>query len=143
MRIIFCILILFIALDLMSQEVDSKEIIIDPIEYQAEFPGGNDSLWCFFESNIDYNILNTRNLEGRIITIFVIDTFGRTTQIKTNPEYSLRFKDIIKDSIIENEIKRVIALMPVWKPATQLDKKVRMQYSLQIIIPYTMKRCLN
>jgi len=141
MRIVFFILTLIISLDLMSQEIDSTQLIIDPVELQAEFPGGVDSLWCFFENTISYNILNSRNLKGKIYTRFVIDTCGNVSQIETNPEFALRFNEAIKDSIIEKEIKRVIKLMPKWTPATQMGKKVKMGYFLPIKIPYTDFKC--
>lgn len=141
MRIVFFILTLIISLELFSQEVDSTQLIIDPVELQAEFPSGMDSLWCFFESTISYNILNSRNLKGKIFTKLVIDTSGKVAQIETNPEFALRFKGTLKDSVIENEIKRVIKSMPQWIPATQMGKKVKMEYIFPIKIPYTDFKC--
>jgi hypothetical protein len=141
MRIVFYILTLIISLDTLAQNIDTTKLIIDPVEYQAEFPGGVDSLWCFFESHIDYKILNSRNLKGKIYACFVIDTCGSVSQIETNPEFALRFKGILKDDIVENEIKRVIALIPKWKPATSMDKKVKMRYSLPVNVPYLNFKC--
>ena len=143
MRIVFLILTLIISLDLFSQEIDSTQLAVVPVEVQAKFPGGMDSLWCFFERTISYNILNSKNLKGKIYTRFVINTFGKVSHIETNPEFGLRFNGVVKDSIIEKEIKRVINLMPQWIPATQMGKKVDMGYFLPINIPYTDFKCAS
>ena len=141
MRIGFLIVILSISLDLFAQQVDSTQLIIDPVELMPEFPGGMDSLWCYIESTVSYSIINSRNLKGKIYTRFVIDTDGKVSQIETNPEFALRFSEVFKDSIIEKEITRVIKLMPKWKPGTQMGKKVKVGYSLLIKIPYTDFKC--
>ena len=53
----------------------------------------------------------------------------------------MRLNDAFKDSVIENEIKRVIKLMPKWKPATQIGIKVKCGFSLPIKVPYTKFKC--
>jgi hypothetical protein len=143
MRTFIFIMISFFSIDSFSQETDSIVEIIDPIEILAEFPGGMDSLWCFIETRLNYDKLNLKEKKGKIFTSFVIDTTGNVTKIEINPEYVLRFKELVHDAIIENEIKRVLGQMPKWTPAMILDRKVPMSFTLPIKIPYTVFKCLS
>lgn len=118
-----------------------SESIIDYFETPPEFPGGMDSLWCFIETNLDFNIINLQKAFGKVYTIFVIQPTGQVSDIKVNPEYTSRTPGLLKDSIIENEIKRVLQLMPRWTPGTQRDNPIRISFSLHFQIPYTDFKC--
>ncbi len=102
-----------------------------------------DSLWCFIETRFNYDKINLNNKEGKIFVSFVIDTIGNVTKIEINPDYVLRFKGILHDEMIENEIKRVMEQMPRWTPAMLLNQKVPMSFTLPIKIPYTDFKCLS
>ena len=118
-----------------------REKIIDPIEVSPKFPGGENSLWCFIENNINFKILHYSNHQGKVLVFFEIDTTGKVINIQTNPDYTQRLEWLVNDSLIENEIKRVIKLLPDWKPGMQRDKPVRVRYTLPIKIPYTDYKC--
>jgi hypothetical protein len=141
MKIPLWILFILLTLSLYAQDENTTDIIIDPIESCPVFPGGEDSLWCFLENSFHFDRLNSGNQKGRIYTTFVIDTSGCITDIKINPENISRLRPVVSDSVVENEVRRVLELMPPWSPASQMGKKVRCLYSLPVKIPYTNFRC--
>ncbi len=124
--------------------VDSLSVgdeMITYLETPPIFPGGEDSLWCFIESNLDFKILNYSKHQGKVLVFFEIDTTGKVINIQTNPEYTQRLEWLVNDSIIENEVKRVITLLPDWRPGLQRDKPVRVKYTMLFKIPYTDYKC--
>lgn len=140
-KTILCIQAILLSIQLSAQEKDSENILIDPIEISAEFPGGYDSLYCFFESLVDIEILNSKDIKGKLITTFEIDSVGNVSQIIANPEYTLNLNGIITDSVIEKEIKRTLELMPNWIPATLGGRNVRTQQTFIVRIPYVDFKC--
>ena len=135
----------------VAQEIDIIDFdtistdneMITYIETPPKFPGGEDSLWCFFESNLDFNILNFHEKHGKVLAFFEIDTTGKVVNIKTNPVYTQRLEWLVNDSLIETEIKRVLELSPIWTPGSQRDKPIKISYTLPIKIPYTDFKCAN
>jgi TonB family protein len=115
--------------------------IIDPVEISPKFPGGEDSLWCFIETNLDFEIINYKNCLGKVVVFFDIDIKGNVTNVKINPEILKQHEWLVKDSLIENEISRVIHLLPPWTPGALMDKPVPINYVLPIAIPYTDFKC--
>ncbi|MDI3545553.1 MAG: hypothetical protein PWP68_970 [Rikenellaceae bacterium] len=128
-------------IDSKIDSVSSDYELIDYIETPPQFPGGEDSLWCFIENNLDFKILNYSKHQGEVLVFFEIDTTGKVINIQTNPDYTQRLESLVNDSLIENEIKRVIKLLPDWKPGLLINKPIRVQYILPINIPYTDFKC--
>jgi hypothetical protein len=118
-----------------------NEEMITYIETPPKFQGGEDSLWCFIENNLDFKILNYSNSQGKVLVCFEIDTTGKVINIQTNPDYTQRLEWLVNDSLIESEIKRVIKLLPDWVPGLQRYKPIRVKYTLPIKIPYTDYKC--
>ena len=144
MKKILIIVLLIVRLLNVHSQINNDSIEyrhIDLIETSSIFPGGEDSLMCFIESNLDFEILNFHKDYGRVRAFFVIDTLGKVTDIETNSEHAQRFGWDLKDSLIENEIKRVLKLLPDWTPAQLNNKPVRVGYTLPIEIPYTNFKC--
>ena len=100
---------------------DFNEIIIDPIEYNAEFKYGNDSLMKIIYSNMKI----TEN-KGTVWVSMVIDSFGNIGNIKIrkteNEKLNLEAIKLVK--LIPNE----------WKPAEfgPERKKINTKYTLPI-----------
>jgi hypothetical protein len=105
------------------------------------FPGGYDSIWCFLESNFNYDILNTDQKMARYLIKFVVDSSGVAKDfsfISTMPH------DIVNDhadSLKRIEILRVLALMPKWEPARQFNKNFKCWVAIPIKTPYTEFKC--
>lgn len=128
-------------IDSKIDSVDSDYEMITYIETPPQFPGGEDSLWCFIENNLDFKILNYSNHQGKVLVFFEIDTTGKVINVQTNPDYTQRLEWLVNDSLIENEIRRVIKLLPDWEPGLQKDKPIRVKYTLPIKIPYRDYKC--
>lgn len=144
-KLLILTLLTFTTLTGFSQtEIDSVNSdyeMITYIETSPQFPGGEDSLWCFIESKLDFKILNCAKHQGRVLSYFEIDTTGKVINIETNPEFTQRLNSVLNDSLIENEIKRVLKLLPDWSPGLQRDKPIRLKYALPFKIPYTDFKC--
>lgn len=124
-----------------SQKNDSDVVIIDYIQDIPRFPGGYDSLWCMLEKNFKYDILNSDQKSVTFIVRFVIDSLGVSRNFKCTVT---RPRDIIlnhADSMKIQEIFRVLALLPKWEPAKQMNKGVNTWLMIPIKTPYTEFRC--
>ena len=106
-----------------------------------QFPGGVDSLLCFIESKLNFKILDDTKHKGKILAFFIIDTTGKVTDIEINPESTQLIHGVINDSLIENEFKRVLNLLPDWTPGLQKGKPVQVSYHLAFKIPYKDVKC--
>lgn len=105
-------------------EDDSQFVTGAVISINAEFPGGIDPFYTFFgnEFKTPENI-NTKNLKIRIS--FAVEKNGSLSYIESVPAV---------DKTIEQEIIRVLSLSPKWQPGESNGKKIRMQYSLPIVL---------
>ena len=144
-KILLIILLITRQLNLYSQinndSLSNEHKIIDLIETSTIFPGGEESLRCFIESNLDFGIINFHKDYGRVRVFFIIDASGKVTNIETNSEQAQRYGWDLKDSLIENEIKRVFELLPDWTPAFLNNIPIKVGYTLPIEIPYTNFKC--
>ena len=73
------------------------------------FHGGEDSLWCFIERNLDFTVLNNSQHQGVVMVFFEIDTTGKVIHVRTNPESTQGREWLVNDRLIEDEIKRVFS----------------------------------
>jgi hypothetical protein len=141
MRKLAIILLLITNLTLTGQIPDSTIEIIDYLETAPTFPGGDKEIWCFFENNFRYDILNTTKIKARYFIRFIVDTTGYPSNIEfiaTRPEIKDNYSD---DSLIKREILRVFHFMPKWNPAEIQGTKVPCRYVLPIEIPYNNFKC--
>lgn len=116
--------------------VVTKTVVSDPVkpasvetsfrmvDKSAEFPGGDEALMRFLSRQIQYpKKAKRKNIQGKVTAEFVIDKEG-----------------IVKDIHIlqglgygcDEEVLRVLMMMPRWKPAEQAGKKVSSTYSLPV-----------
>jgi hypothetical protein len=107
---------------------DSAIIFQGPPEYEASFPGGQDSLYKFIYKNLNFpdSIKNT-DIKGKVFVDLEIDYSGKITQIRI-------LKGLTQS--IDDEIVRVVRLMPDWIPAT--IRKTRIESTHSLIIPIVM-----
>lgn len=113
-------------------KINSKKVVEDEslfvtgavMQTNAEFPGGIDPFYTFFgkEFKTPENT-NTKNLKIRIS--FAVEKNGTLSYIASDP---------VIDKTIENEIIRVLSLSPKWQPGESNGKKIKMQYSLPIVL---------
>jgi periplasmic protein TonB len=102
--------------------------IFESVEIQPEYPGGQDAMYAYIGKNFKYPDEARRfEIEGRVIISFVVDEEGGISDVKAvMPEarqlgYGL-----------EQEAIRVVKGMPRWKPGRQLNRAVKVRYTLPI-----------
>ena len=141
MRTLLTSILLILTLTASSQVKDTSDIIIDQFEQMPVFPGGIDAIWCFFESNFNFDILNADQNQTKYFVKLTIDSTGRAKDynfITTRPQ---TISKVHLDSLKRHEILRVFKLMPKWEPALQNGKKVSCWYTMPIITPYKDFKC--
>ncbi|HCS22043.1 MAG TPA: hypothetical protein DIW47_16055 [Bacteroidetes bacterium] len=110
-------------------EVGIREVTDEPeifvvVEEMPEFPGGTDSMTKFIWSNLNYPDSAVRhNIQGKVAVQFVIDEEGRVTDPK-----------IVKGLGwgCDEEVLRIVKLMPNWTPGKQKGKPVKVRFVLPI-----------
>ncbi len=107
--------------------LNSKEkvVCIYPMEIQAEFPGGEDSLMEFIDKKFIYPAIQG-DVEGIVYIGFVIDSLGNVSKAKI-----LRSLHPLYDK----EALRVVNMMPRWKPTIRNGKNVSNEWILPIAFP--------
>lgn len=104
-----------------SQE---KEILLEA-EVNPEFPGGEDALYAFISKNVNYpNKEKENNITGKVIARFAIMQDGSVEKITILSQTPKAFND---------EVIRVLKLMPKWKPGMQLGKPVAVYFTIPIM----------
>ncbi|WP_258101058.1 energy transducer TonB [Marinoscillum pacificum] len=96
--------------------------IIDPVETMPVFPGGQDSLRTFIERNNNWQV-GRETIVGKVFIAFVVEVDGSITNI-----------EIMRGlhPSCDEEAKRIIGLMPNWKPGEQMGTPVRTKMILPI-----------
>ncbi len=88
---------------------------------RAEFPGGQKERLKFIEKNMEYpNAAYDKGIEGAVYVSFYVEEDGSLSNI-----------EIIKglEGGFNEEVVRLIKLMPKWKPAIRDGKPIRMKIS--------------
>lgn len=102
----------------------TRQVAPEPLELAPEFPGGIEALYKVIEDSLNYPVNSlAKNVGGRVVVQFVIDTLGQPTKItiidSVNPE-------------IDQEAIRLIGLLKNWTPGMYHGKKVSVQYWLPL-----------
>lgn len=105
-------------------EDESKFITGAVMETNAEFPGGIEQFYNFFAKEFkkpeDSNVGKLK-----IILAFAVEKNGSVSYLQSQPAI---------DEPLEKELKRVLSLCPKWEPGESNGKKIKMQYSLPIVL---------
>jgi hypothetical protein len=112
-----------------SQNIDTSNI---PPIFQGgkNFNDGSKKFRCFIDNNIDKAKINSKI--GKVCVTFIIDSTGLLKDIKI-----LRHLD----SIIENELIRVLEIMPKWKPGIIEGKPVSTPMNYCLNFPLENNNC--
>jgi TonB family protein len=95
------------------------------VEIMPEFPGGAESINRYLAQNIIYPKLAAQNgIEGIVYVSFVVDKMGDVRNVR-----------ILRGigGGCDEELVRVVKLMPRWKPGTQNEKPVNVLYNMPFI----------
>lgn len=120
----------------MEEEVEVAFAVIEDVPV---FPGCEGlskikTKECFQQKMQEHVIKNFKypetaldlGIQGRVSVIFVIDSKGHTTNIRSRGP----------DKILETEAERIIGLLPKMQPGKQRGKPVRVTYAIPIFFKY-------
>lgn len=94
------------------------------VEQLPEFPGGMVELMKWITKNLKYPYQAQKNkVQGLVVVTFIINRDGSIANIKVDKSV---------DPALDNEAKRVVRMMPRWKPGLQNDKPCRTMFSIPI-----------
>ncbi len=103
------------------------EKVFTYVEKMPEFPGGESALMDFVRNNTVYpNREHDLDIEGKALLKFVVNEDGSIANIAVMKTDSRGFGE---------EGKRVVALMPKFKPGMQAGKPVKVQF----VLPFQFK----
>ena len=95
-----------------------------PIEISPEYPGGFTEMMKFLAKNIVYPQEAKENgIQGKVYAEFVVRNDGSLSDIK-----------IVRGigELCDQEVIRVLKLMPKWTPGKQKGKKVHVRFTLPV-----------
>ena len=107
-----------------NTKTEENEKVYTVTEVMPQFPGGTDALLQFLSKNIKYpEEARKNNISGRVYVTFVVNKSGKVEQVR-----------ILRGigGGCEEEVLRVMSLMPDWSPGTQDGKTVSVQYNLPV-----------
>lgn len=123
MKKIFIIIMMLHVKLALAQNTEPE--IFKVVEQMPEFPGGEQALYKFISDNVRYpDSAIQYNKEARIRVKFVVNETGKITNVSTqssNVGYGL-----------EAEARRVITLMPDWRPGKNNGKFVKVYFQIPI-----------
>lgn len=103
--------------------IDSSKVVVF-VETMPEYPGGQEAMYAYLNKNIKYPKADfNKNVSGKVIVQFVIDTSGYVTDSKVVKSVS---------PTIDAEALRVINGMPQWRPGYHKGKAVKVMMTLPI-----------
>ena len=104
-----------------EQKAKEEDNIHISVEKMPEFPGGKEAFGRFLSRNLKYPLLAQENgIEGRVVCRFVVNKDGSISDI-----------EVVKgvEESLDQEVIRVLKLMPKWIPGRQGGKVVRVKFT--------------
>ena len=127
MKKLFLIMLLaFVSVNAYSQSDDADNDVYNMVDQSAKFQDGYNSIIKFVQENIKFPAeAQENNVHGKLMVSVVVEKDGLLSDIK------------IKKGLgygLDEEIVRIIKMMPKWQPAQHKGKAVRQ--SQTIMIPF-------
>ena len=104
-----------------SEKLEKEDVVLIP-DVNPEFPGGDEAMMQFLAENIHYpDTAKEYGITGKVYIKFVIEKDGTVSNI-----------NVIRDigGGCGEETKRVVAIMPRWRPGKVGGRNVRSQFIL-------------
>ncbi len=104
---------------------DPDKVIFTPVQNPPEYPGGYPALLKFLERNLNYpEMAKEAGIQGKVYVSFIVWKDGSVSDIK-----------IIRGigGGCDEEVLRVLKLMPKWKPGEQNGKKVNVAFRMPVV----------
>ena len=103
----------------------AKSDILVIAEQMPEYVGGQVAMSKFLSENLIYPAQAKKDsIEGRVYVEFVVDSIGKLRDINI-------IKSLSKEC--DEEVLRVISMMPAWKPGRQDHNPVNVRFLVPII----------
>jgi protein TonB len=107
-----------------KEETEEESVTVDWAEIMPEFPGGDKALLNFLSKSVHYpEIAAANHIEGKVYVSFTVDVDGSIKDIRISRSV---------DTALDNEAKRVVGMMPRWKPGKQAGRNVKVNYTLPV-----------
>ena len=127
MKKLFLIMLLaFVSVNAYSQSDDADNDVYNMVDQSAKFQDGYNSIIKFVQENIKFPAeAKENNVHGKLMVSVVVEKDGSLSDItvKKGLGYGL-----------DEEIVRIIKMMPKWQPAQHKGKTVRQTQT--IVIPF-------
>lgn len=114
-------LAIFIPVNTSAQNEEPIYVVVDQM---PEFPGGPNGLGNFIRSNQSYpRDAIEKKIEGIVIASFIVEKDGKVSK-----------PTIVKGlgAGCDEEVLRLIGMMPVWKPGVKDGKNVRVKLNIPV-----------
>ncbi len=115
-----------------TSSINLEDRTIESPTTPAQFPGGEREMYCFIDRNLDKDLLRSVDTTGTAWARFTVDRDGQVTKIHIRRSLT---------EAVDNELIRVIGLMPEWSPGKLWNAAVGSWYNLPLKIPYENKHC--
>ncbi len=107
---------------LKSQHSESLMQVYDTADIMPQYPGGQDSMFRFILNHLDYpKKAREEGVSGRVLAEFVVTETGKLEDIRIVKSVSPE---------CDQEVIRIIKLMPDWVPGIKDGKAVRVKMNL-------------
>lgn len=110
-----------------TEEADTSQVFM-VIEQQPEFPGGEEAMFEYLRSNLQYPEKCKENkIQGRVLISFVVNKDGSIVEpavVKSAGPEGVE---------LDVEALRVVSEMPAWTPGKQMGKAVRVRYTIPVV----------
>lgn len=111
-------------IDEIEEIVDEDPVPLYNVEKWPQFPGGESAMMTFLSKNLKYTAAAREiNLEGTVHVFFVIGKDGSIRDIEIRRGVGAG---------LDEEVVRVISIMPQWTPGIQNGKNVSVIYNLPV-----------
>lgn len=107
-----------------STQKHSGEQVFTVVEEMPKFPGGDEALLTYINTQIKYpQIAKDNGIQGRVIVTFTVNKDGTISD-----------SEVVRgvDPSLDTEALRVIESFPLWTPGKQRGNPVRVKYTVPI-----------
>ena len=131
-----------------AKSSNTETAVFDCGEIMPKFPGGDRALMEFIRTNLHYpDLAMEYGATGRVITTFVVDSLGYTSNYKVTKIMKLNYDTLrlsqesadrqqqLKQQIeqqLGEESLRILSLMPKWTPGNQFGHPVNVKYCVPV-----------
>jgi TonB family protein len=114
-------------------EIPDSEKVFLSVHEMPEFPGGDEGIMKFIETNIVYPDSAKKNhIEGIVYVYFVINRVGNVENAKV-------VRGIKGANDLNKEALRLVNAMPTWEPGKHNCNKVKVTFTLPVKFALKMK----